>query len=174
MEKHIPIIREGTFEFIKNKIIKNNYSSILEIGTAYGYSALLFASISCVNKIVSIEKNQLSYTIAKQVVNNKIKFMLIDAFIFEPKEKFDLIFLDACKSKQDILVNKYLNNLNDKGLMVVDNIFLKKFANKKNLDYQKIKLMEKVNQFHDWLLKQKNFNVEIIDLDDGIALITKN
>ncbi len=174
IKNNIPIIRDETFKFIKNKILENNYSSILEIGTAYGYSSLLFSKIDCVKKIITIEKNESNYAIAKQIENDKITFLLADAFTFECKEKFDLIFLDACKSNQEILVNKYLNNLNEKGLMVIDNIFLKKFANQQNLDRQKTRLIQKVHQFHNWLLQQKKFNVQIIDLDDGIALITKN
>ncbi len=46
-------------------IIDHNYTSYLEIGTAYGYSAAQIERNENVNRIVSVEKNEHNYKIAK-------------------------------------------------------------------------------------------------------------
>jgi predicted O-methyltransferase YrrM len=35
------------------------------------------------------------------------------------------------------------------------------------------KLTDNVRKFHDWLLNKKDVKVEIIDIDDGVALLLK-
>ncbi len=170
---NIPIVRDNTLKLIKEIIIKNNYSSILEIGSAYGYSAVCFSEIDCVNKIVSIEKNIENFKIAKQYENKKINFINGDAFEVFLNEKFDFIFIDGPKSHQGTLFDKYRNLLNDGGTIFIDNIYLKKFDSRKHLTKNQKNLLTKVTNFRNWLSELKDFNVDIKDIDDGIAIVTK-
>ncbi len=173
IKNKIPIVRDKTLELIKEIIIKNNYSSILEIGSAYGYSALSLSQIKSISKIISVEKNRNNYLIAKQFSNTKLQFINVDAFEFECNDSFDLIFIDGPKSHQEILFNKYLNNLKDNGTIFIDNIFLKKFDHLDKLTKNQNNLVNKVKAFREWLLSNPNIKVEIIDIDDGIAIISK-
>jgi predicted O-methyltransferase YrrM len=36
------------------------------------------------------------------------------------------------------------------------------------------KLLTKVNAFHKWLLNDSKLNVKILDIDDGVAIISKS
>lgn len=173
LDKHIPIVRDKTLELIKQIIIKNDYHSILEIGTAYGYSSVCFSQIKCVDQIVSIEKLQSNYLIANQFANNKLKFICTDAFEYEPNQKFDFIFIDGPKSHQDILLNKYLQYLNPNGTIVIDNMYLRKFENKSNLTKNQKSLINKVNSFREWLLNRKDLKVELLEFDDGICVVRR-
>jgi len=101
--------------------------------------------------------------------NKKIKIFNDDAFEWKSNKKYDLIFIDGPKSKQEILVDKYLTYLNPNGTMVVDNILLKKFDGREVLTKNQKKLIQKVRDFSKWL--ELNKNVEILDIDDGIAII---
>ena len=133
----IPIIREKTAQLIFDFIINKKYQSILEIGTAYGFSTLIWNQIDSIKLIVSVEKNFKNYTVASKFLTNKKKITLIndDAFNYLPNKNFDLIFIDGPKSHQDKLVEKYINYLNDNGIIVIDNLFLK---NHYNLDLENI------------------------------------
>ena len=80
----IPILRDKTLEYIVNIIKENKIKSILEIGTAYGYSSFAFNQIDCVNEILSIEKNKDNYLKAKNFLagNKTIKLVNDDCFHF--------------------------------------------------------------------------------------------
>ena len=113
----IPILRDKTLEYIINIIKENKIKSILEIGTAYGYSSFAFNQIDCVDEILSIEKNKDNYLKAKNFLagNKKINLVNDDCFNFVPNKKYDLIFIDGPKSRQDQLFLKYSSYLEDNG-----------------------------------------------------------
>jgi predicted O-methyltransferase YrrM len=175
LDDKIPIIRDNTFDFINRLITNNNYSKILELGTAYGYSAFLFSLNKSVTKIISVEKDKARHLVASNLLNKNQKIELVnnDIFLYEPLSTFDLIFVDGPKSRQQEIVNKYMEYLNESGKMVVDNIYLKKFDNSTNLNKNQEKLIQKVKTFREWLQHSK-MNVKILDIDDGIAIISKS
>lgn len=174
---NIPIIREQTKELILSLVKKHNCTSLLEVGTAYGYSCSIWLQQKELTKIISLEKLTSNYLIAKSYLSNpSLELLNIDAFEYNPTQKFDLIFIDGPKSHQEILVTKYLDYLNDNGVMVVDNLYLKKYSNlpKEQLTKNQIKLLNKVESFYSWLKKGiLGYKVSIADIDDGVGIITK-
>ena len=60
-EKGIPIMQKRGINFLCKFIEKNNIKSILEIGTAIGYSAINMALTSDDITVVSIERDQDRY-----------------------------------------------------------------------------------------------------------------
>jgi predicted O-methyltransferase YrrM len=149
-QQNIPIVRSKTIAYIQNLIKENGYKNVLEIGTAYGFSACAMTLCESITKIVTIEKNKNNFEIASNFLKhlNNIICINADAFLYIPNQKFDLIFIDGPKSHQDILVRKYLNYLNDKGVMVIDNIFLLKFEKLPKLTKNQLHLVERVKEFH--------------------------
>ena len=93
---NVPIMQDEGLEFLLDFIRKNNIKTILEIGTAVGYSAI---KMDCINKdikIVSIERDEARYKQAVENVKsmnleNRIELIFDDAFNVELQEKFDLI-----------------------------------------------------------------------------------
>ena len=173
----IPILRDKTLEYIINIIKENKIKSILEIGTAYGYSSFAFNQIDCVNEILSIEKNKDNYLKAKNFLagNKKINLVNDDCFNFVPNKKYDLIFIDGPKSHQDQLFLKYSNYLEDNGFIIIDNIFLKKYS---SIDFNSLTknqqhLVKKVKEFQKWLENNNEWNINILDIDDGVAICHK-
>ena len=63
-EESIPIIEKDSIKFIMKYIKLNNVKSILEIGTAIGYSAILMASVSDDIEITTIERDRDRYDLA--------------------------------------------------------------------------------------------------------------
>jgi predicted O-methyltransferase YrrM len=148
LNDNIPIIRDNTIDLIANLITSSNYQSILELGTAYGYSAYLMSLIKNAN-ITTIEKDKKRYEIACNFLKHikNIKTINDDIFIYEPIQKFDFILVDGPKSNQEDIVKKYYEYLNKNGTMVIDNIYLKKISEKINLTPNQQKLINKVNNF---------------------------
>lgn len=177
-ENYIPIARKQTVQFILDLIKKNHYQSFLEIGTAIGYTTINVAVYNKNMKIVTIEHDVDRAILAKENfcdfhVEKGIHFITDDAEFVELKEKFDLIFIDASKKKNEFFFEKFSPLLNPNGVIIVDNMNLKDFwvdANEKKV----IKFQKMNNEFKHYLMTLSDYNVQIIDnIGDGIALITK-
>ena len=175
IEKHIPIIRDKTLDLINLIINDNKFSSILEIGTAYGYSSYAFSLNENVKRIITVEKNVENYVLACEYLRDikKVNIINSDAILFNPDRKFDLIFIDGAKSHQELMFEHCQKFLNDNGIIVVDNIYLKKFENREVLSKNQRRLLTKVKEFETWLLSKQGWDIKIINIDDGIAICKK-
>lgn len=177
-ENYVPIARKQTIDFILSLIKEKNFSSFLEIGTAIGYTSINVALLNKNINIVTIEHDLERATIAKKNfidfhLDNQIKLIIDDAMFVELNQKFDLIFIDASKKRNDFFLNKFSSNLNEGGIIIIDNMNLDDFW----ID-AKIKKKEKFHKINDEfkkeLLKKEEYNVQIReDIGDGIAIITK-
>jgi predicted O-methyltransferase YrrM len=137
---------------IKGKIIaeiikKHKPKCILEIGTLYGYSAILMANLVAddnYGKVVTVEMDKAFADIAKRNIQDagfqkKIDIIVGNALEVIPKlgYKFDLLFLDAAKDEY----LRYLNlaeakNLIEKGdIVIADNVGVSKNEMLDYLDY---------------------------------------
>ncbi|GHU50271.1 caffeoyl-CoA O-methyltransferase [Bacilli bacterium] len=172
---NIPLVRDKTIEYICKIINSNQYCNILEIGTAYGYSAYQISLCDCVTKITTIENDEYKHSIAKDYFKNesKIYSIIANCFDYIPTEKYDLIFLDGPKSHQDKLIEKYIEYLNENGTIIIDNIFLNNIRKIQNKTKNQQSLIKKIDNFKVWLENNKTINVEFLNFDDGIAICKK-
>ena len=126
-EHNIPIMQKEGIEFLLEYIEKNNIHTILEIGTAIGYSAIRMALLSKQIKVVSIERDENRFSMAVQNVHDfhledQITLLFEDAMHTELSETFDLIFIDAAKSQYIPFFEKFKKNLNHNGVIISDNL----------------------------------------------------
>ena len=155
LANNIPIVRDETLKEIRQLIQIHKYKSVLELGTAYGYSAYAISLIDCVKQVTTLEIRKSNYDLACECLASRpnVKCLLKDAFEYQTNDKFDFIFMDACKSHQDILFTKYANNLNENGIIFIDNIYLKKFdtSSLNDLTKNQLHLVERVREFEKFL-----------------------
>ena len=116
LEENVPIMQDETIDFITDYIVKNNIKKILEIGTATGYSAIMMALSSPLVTITTIEKDNNRYkkalkNIKKMALEDRITLIFKDALEVKLKEKYDLIIIDAAKSKNLAFFNNFENQL---------------------------------------------------------------
>jgi predicted O-methyltransferase YrrM len=50
-------------------------------------------------------------------------------------------------------------------------MFLKKFDHYKVLSKNNLALIKKNKEFNEWLINNKNFKTEILNMDDGLAIV---
>lgn len=180
IEKNIPIMEKDSIDFINKFIKKYNIKNILEIGTAIGYSAISLARLNDDIKIVTIEKDNERYLEAVKNINSfnlqdKIELIFNDALSLNFHEKFDLIIIDAAKSKNIEFFNKFQNNLNDKGFIIIDNINFHGYVGKSNgiKSINLKKLVLKIEKSINFLKKLENFEVKFLNIGDGLAICQK-
>ena len=149
---NVPIVRKQTLSVILDLVKKKSkekgqeVTKILELGTAIAYSSINMASIGDNIIIDTIEKSKKMYDIAKNNIEKlhiqkndiktKINMYLGDAFklLQENTEdetgkkvdicnnKYDIVFIDANKSKYLDYFNICKNLLNDNGIIILDNV----------------------------------------------------
>lgn len=179
---HVPIIDKEVAQFLKVLLKIDKPKSILEIGTAIGYSALIMASStdeSC--KIKTIERRLDMIELAKRNINNtdykdKIKILPGEADEILPKldEKFDFIFLDAAKGHYLDFFNNCTDLLENKGVIVSDNVLFRGMvASDKLVIRRKKTIVKRLREYLEHITHLEGYETSIIPIGDGVALTYK-
>lgn len=176
VNNNVPIMSIDTIDKINEIIDKNNIKSILEIGTAIGYSTLMFASNKNIEKITSIERDDERYNIA---VNNILKSKLTNIELIHDdalntciSDKYDLIIIDAAKSQNRKFLDKYKFNLNENGVIIIDNLDFHGYVfNSSTIKSRNLRQMvRKIEKFITYLKTQDEFSVEFIKVGDTLGV----
>ena len=175
-ENYVPIARKQTVKFMLDLIKENNYCSFFEVGTAIGYTSIILAKEFIGMRILTIEHDLNRVKIAKEnfknfEVEDRIELIAGDAINFSTREQFDLIFIDAAKKRNRFFLEKYLENLNPGGTIIVDNMNLEDFwvgANEnKKAHYEQV-----MKEFRDYVQNNPLYESTFYDdIGDGIVVI---
>ena len=174
--KNVPIMSEDTIETIKNIITVNEFHTILEVGTAIGYSTICFASTPGVTNITSIERDPIRSAIAvNNVKKSELKNITLrhtDALEIELNDKFDLIIIDAAKSQNMKFFNKFKENLNEDGIIIIDNLSFHGYVNQtERIKSRNLRQMvNKIRKFIDFLNNNEEFTVKYIEVGDTLGV----
>ncbi len=176
-EKKVPIIQKEGLNFLLKIIKENNIKTILEIGTAIGYSAINMAKIDSNISVTTIERNNEMYLQAKQNIKDfkledRINLIYGDALFTEIEGEYDLIFIDAAKAQYIKFFEKYKKNLNKKGIIITDNLNFHGLAkNPEEIKSKNLKaLVKKINLYKEFLKENKDYSTTFYEIGDGIAI----
>lgn len=180
-ENNIPIMQDEGISFLTTLIHKNKIRSILEIGTAIGYSAIIMALTDKNIKITSVERDEKRYleavkNIKKFNLEDRITLIFKDALELKVDGDFDLIFLDAAKGQNINFFNNFSKNLNKNGFIVTDNMLFHGYVNKNEEDIKSRNLrglVRKIKQYHEFLKTSDDYNTSFYNIGDGIAVTTR-
>ncbi|MCV3728270.1 hypothetical protein OF376_00505 [Ureaplasma miroungigenitalium] len=176
LKEKIPLMREQTIKYIIEQMNQHKVTSYLEIGTAYGYSALSVKTfVPTLATLVTLEKDETRVQIAHSYLQDLPGVQLVhtDCFVYEPEQLFDVIVLDGPKGQQITLFEKYIKFLKPQGQMFIDNLFLKALREQTQPTKNQTKLLMKVDAFVDYLQKLTDYHFTMLDIDDGLGIITK-
>lgn len=178
--RKIPVMLDDGMEFVLNYIKDNNVKTILEIGSAVGYSAIRFASISADIKVTTIERNVELY---KEAVNNikefgledRINIICGDALETVIEGKYDLIFIDAAKSQYIKFFEKYKVNLALGGSIITDNLSFHGLVENPSLTKNRNtrQLVGKISKYIEFLKDNNEFKTEFYQVGDGVSVSKK-
>lgn len=178
LDKHIPIIMDDTLEYIYKLYNHKPISSILEIGTAVGYSAICFTNILKNDGFIdTIERDTERVLEAKEniklaEVEDKINIIFGDAVEILPtiNKKYDMVFIDAAKGKYPFFLKEALRMLKDDGIILADNILYKGYVMS---DYNKHKQRTAVRNLREYIketTEDPNLDTQILEIGDGLAV----
>jgi predicted O-methyltransferase YrrM len=176
-ENGIPIIGPTVGRFLHLLVIITKPRSILEIGTAIGYSTIWLASaLSHSGTLTTIEIEQEAIKIARENVkkaglSKKVNLLFGDAAKIIPSlnKKFDFIFLDTAKSLYPQILPDLIKMLRVNGLLVADNTLYGGLVATTDRSRNTVAIRE----FDKMIINDKRLYTIIIPIRDGVSLSLK-
>ena len=181
-ENNVPIIQKESINYIINYIKENNVKSILEIGSAIGYSAILMASAKEDIKLTTIERDETRYmeclkNIKKSGLDKRINIVYQDALEVNLSDvEYDLIFIDAAKGQNINFFEKYKHFLSKNGTIITDNVNFHGLVGKsEEIESKNLReLVGKIEDYIEFLKDNKEYTTEILSIGDGLSVSKKN
>ena len=180
-EHNVPIMLSDGIEYLCNFILENNIKSVLEIGTAIGYSAIRMALVNEEINITTIERDKERYDLAINNIkdmnlDNRISVIYKDAMDVEVEGTYDLIFIDASKGHSIDFFNKYSKNLSPHGVIITDNLSFHGLVEDESLAVTRNQraLVRKIKNFINFLDENKEFTTIYINVGDKISISRRN
>ncbi|SFH47524.1 Predicted O-methyltransferase YrrM [Tindallia magadiensis] len=182
-ERHIPVIEPEVAALLKNIIKMSGSKKILEIGTAIGFSAILFATAAGKDaSIVTIERDP-DYTkealknIQEANLEKMIKVIPGDALEVLPRLKntFDMVFLDGAKGHYGEMLEQSITLLKPGGLLISDNILFRGMvANDELVRRRKKTIVMRMREYLKTITTHPQLETSILPVGDGLAISLKN
>lgn len=179
-ENDVPIMQKEGITFMCAFIEEHQLKSILEIGSAIGYSAIRMAMLREDIHITTIEKDQVRYAKAKEYIRRssyaeRITIIQGDALETEISGSYDMIFIDAAKAQYIRFFERYEPLLIKGGYIISDNLKFHGFvehpehATSRNLR----QLVGKIARFVEYLKTRDDYETVFLEQGDGIGISQK-
>ncbi|VED66911.1 MULTISPECIES: O-methyltransferase [Streptococcus] len=181
--ENIPVIPHETVAFFRLFLQTMKPKSILEIGTAIGFSALLMAEQVPDAKIMTIDRNEEMIGFAKENFarfdqRKQITLLEGDAvdLLEHIEQRFDLIFMDSAKSKYIVFLPEVLKRLEVGGVVILDDIFQGGDVARDIMEVRRGQrtIYRGLQRLFDATLDHPSLTTSLIPLGDGILMIRKN
>ncbi|MEQ7682474.1 MULTISPECIES: O-methyltransferase [Bacillus] len=184
-EHHVPIMEEAGIEVLLQMLSIQQAKNILEIGAAIGYSAIRMALELPDANIYTIERDDKRYEVAVNNIKdfemeNRVHVMHGDALELSESVRvtapYDAIFIDAAKGQYTNFFELYEPMLAPDGVIFTDNVLFKGLVAQNHSDIEpkrRRKLVEKIDQYNQWLMNRPDYQTVILPVGDGIAISKK-
>lgn len=181
-ENHVPIVTRDIAGLLSVLIKAAKVKSILEVGTAIGYSAIHMGL--CAGEgfsITTIERNEESAAkaaefIKKAGMEDNIRILTGDAekLLKDVEGSFDMIFVDAAKGQYMEFMKDSIGKLKTGGLFVCDNVLFRGMvAERSLLIRRKITIVKRLKKFLSFISSCESLQTTIIPMGDGISVSYK-
>ena len=178
-ENFIPIIRDESAKFLYDFVRENKIKTVLEIGTAIGYSGNIILSAGA-ERLVTVDINEKSLNVAmfafeKTGCIDRVNVIKEDAMrviveLVERGERFDMIFLDGPKG-QYINYLPYLTKLiGREGVIFADNVLLGGMVeSNEKIPHRKRTMVNNLRKYLN-IVNDKPYDTELFRIEDGVAI----
>lgn len=187
IDTDVPIIRKQMQSFLKVMIKMQKPLSILEVGTAIGFSAILMASNAPdETRITTIEKYEKRIPIAKENFvksgyEDKISLLEGDATdilreLSDNNKQYDFIFMDAAKGQYINFLPYVKKLLSENGVLVTDNVLQDNtvIQSKFMVERRDRTIHKRMREYLYTLTHDEDLTTTILSVADGIAVSVKN
>ncbi|MBN3556256.1 O-methyltransferase [Fictibacillus nanhaiensis] len=184
-EHNVPIMDLTGMETLLSYVRLKKPKRILEVGTAIGYSAIRMALAYENAEIISIERDEERYNIAKDNVTSfhlesRITLLFGDANELQSQVEnyapYDFIFIDAAKGQYQNFFDHYSSMLSPDGIIVTDNVLFRGYvADESGLESRRLRsLVKKIRSFNEYMMQHPDYQSSILPVGDGMMVSIRN
>lgn len=182
-QENIPIIQHEVVAYFRVLLQTIQPKTILEVGTAIGFSALLMAENVPTASITTIDRNPEMIELAKKNFEkydsrHQISLLEGDAadILSTLNQEFDFVFLDSAKSKYIVFLPEILRNLKVGGIIIIDDVFQGGDIAKPIEEVRRGQrtIYRGLHKLFQATLDHPDLSASLIPLSDGLLMIRKN
>lgn len=175
----VPILREEEVPLFLELVQKYKPSSVLEVGTAIGYSTLLIASgLSLDGKLLSLELDKARHEKAKAYIGKTTYASRIHCALGDANEllktlegTFDFVFLDGPKGHYLEQLKLIMPHLRPGAVVLADNVLFRGYVRGEVPCPRRFKtITSRLKAYLDFVEGSPSFDTEIIPLGDGMSV----
>ena len=185
-ERNVPIIMKDTEKLLRVIMRLKEPARVLEIGTAVGYSSCVFADC-CGCRVLTIESDEETAKAARNNVDNLGFNDLVEVLSgdardvlpkLDPKENFDILFIDAAKSHYREFWDLAMPLMKEESMVICDNVLMRGMTVSDEYDERgrHRTSIKKMREFIQYINSLDYAETAVLPVGDGvsISLIEKN
>lgn len=181
-EEGIPVMLPETSKFLATMVTMTKPETILEIGTAVGYSGSIMLKNAKENaRLTTIEieessANRAKDTFKREGFSERVTLHLGDAEEIIPmmSGKYDFILCDGPKSRYLEFYPYLKKMLRSGGVLFCDNVLFRDYISGEVKNPHRMQtIVNNMRDFLDVLSKDTDFTTTLIDVGDGVTLSVK-
>lgn len=183
-EHRVPIMQLPGIEGLLQILRVHRPKTILEIGTAIGYSAIRMAEALPECSIVTLERDSeradkaREYIVASgygeriHLIEGDALDVPVDQLMFH---SFDAIFIDAAKGQYKKFFDRYSPLLTDDGAIYCDNMYMHGLSvqDVTEIPRKNRTMIRKLKEYTDWIMKHPDYHSALLPVGDGLLICTK-
>ena len=178
-EHYIPIIRPESSKVLYDIVSSYSPNTILEIGTAIGFSGSIMLSATSAH-LTTIELKENLYTKANELFTklgykDRVTQILGDAKaeiekLLESNKTYDFIFLDGPKGQYLYYLPTLTKLLNKGGVIVADNVlFMGMVEGEDHVPHRKRTIVNNLRKYLK-IVNEYPYETTLMHIEDGIAI----
>jgi len=183
-EQHIPIMEIVAIESLLQFLRLQKPESILEIGSAIGYSAIRMALALPESYLTTIERDEARFNKACEYLQqaelmHRVQILLGDALEVDnesfARKHYDALFIDAAKGQYQRFFDKYSPLVPSGGVIYCDNMLMHGFTeiDLKEVPRRKRTMVRNLQQFTSFLMNHNQYETTFLPIGDGITISIK-
>ena len=189
-ENFVPILQDDSLKLIEVILHMAKPKKILEIGTAVGYSAAIFA------KYLEIDENNKKDSYIKTIERNEKRFKTatenitaldLDEYIIpvfadateyltnlKEDNTYDVIFIDAAKGQYMVFLNEAKRLIKSGGVIIADNVLFKGRVLGGYNEHRHRTAVTRLREYIDDINDDKMLDSVVLNIGDGVAISIVN
>lgn len=180
-ENHVPILQDKSLELIETILEIKKPKSILEVGTAVGFSALTFSKhLADDGKIITMELNEEMVNVARENIKEQgmqdvIKVVHTDAYEYMQKlnETFDVVFIDAAKGQYMKYLTEAIRLTKPGSIIIADNVLLRGMVLGGYNEHKHRTAVTRLREYIDKVTTDETMQSTVLDVGDGVAITVR-
>ena len=182
IKNNIPVAKLETIRALEVIFNLKKPKAVLELGCAIGFTSIFFAGyLDKSGYIDTVENDPDMVKIAKSNIKSSgfektINIIYAEAYdyLMNIDKKYDIIFIDAAKGQYEKYFDICSNLLNEKGVIIADNVLYRGMVAKKDkIPHRQATLVERLRSFLDKITKDERFDTSILSIADGLSISVK-